>query len=164
MVAGTDAFAYSMHLQFDAIALIAEPTPESIEVCRLYSDLSKEAGIEQLIWLVGNKIEDEEDLEYIEAGVGHKPVSFIPSLSILKKARQRGLPVNSSLLSAEILEAFKILDINARQPAITFAERLEKLHQLHEKLNEKQWVQQGYGDVSGQIDRNFKVPAELVAV
>ena len=42
MVAGTDAFAYSMHLQFDAIVLIAEPTPESVEVCELYLSLAKE--------------------------------------------------------------------------------------------------------------------------
>src|SRR5439155_17104031 len=44
MVAGTDAFAYSLHLQFDAINLIAEPTPESSEVCRLYLNLAREAG------------------------------------------------------------------------------------------------------------------------
>lgn len=164
MVAGTDAFAYSMHLQFDAIALIAEPTPESIEVCRLYSGLSIEAGIDQLVFLVGNKIEDEEDLEYIKNGVGKEPVAFVPALASLKKARQKGQPVDRSLLSDEIVQAMRIVEEKASSPALTFADRLRMLHTLHMKLNEKQWVKLGYGDVADQIDSNFYVLNTMVAV
>ncbi|HEY9786403.1 MAG TPA: hypothetical protein V6D17_13430 [Candidatus Obscuribacterales bacterium] len=164
MVAGTDAFAYSMHLQFDAIVLIAEPTPESVEVCRLYCDLSREAGIEDLVWLVGNKIEDGDDLHYIRQGVGREPLTFVRSMPSLKKARQRGNPVDDSLLEASIADAMERIELHASEPALTFADRLRLLHRLHRKLNEKQWVKQAYGDVSDQIDPDFFLLKELVAV
>ncbi|MBX9691991.1 MAG: ATP-binding protein [Cyanobacteria bacterium] len=164
MVAGTDAFAYSMHLQFDAIVLIAEPTPESIEVCRLYSGLAKEAGIDELIVLVGNKIEDQEDLDYICNSVGREMLSYVPSLSILKRARQKGQSVDNSLLTPEIMWTMQKISEKASNPAVTFVDRLRLLHELHLKLNAKEWVKLGYGDVSDQIDYSFNPLKELVVV
>ncbi len=155
MVAGTDAFAYSLHLQFDAIFLIAEPTPESVEVCRLYTDLARAAGIEQLVWLIGNKIEDQDDLDYIRESVGRDVVTYVPSIPALKKARQKGQSVDKALLTPEVIETMKAVERHASAHELSFADRLRLLHRLHEKLTEKQWVKQGYGDVSGQIDREF---------
>lgn len=155
MVAGTDAFAYSMHLQFDAIVLIAEPTPESVEVCGLFNGLAKEAGIEQLVWLVGNKVEDEDDLGFITSGVGMSPIAFLPSITVLKKARQSGLPVDETLLLPSILDALEVVERKVSTRRIPVAQRYRLLHRLHEKLTEKQWVQQGYGDVLGQLDPDF---------
>ena len=51
----------------------------------------------------------------------------------------------------------KIIEGVARQPAISEADRLGMLIRLHEKLNDKKWVKLAYGDVSGQIDKNFDV-------
>lgn len=152
MVAGTDAFAYSLHLQFDAIVLISEPTPESAEVCALYQQLAKEAGIEKLIHLVANKVADEEDMQFIREQAGGEPIGVVPVLPALKKARQKGeaaqnLPELSSLME-KISEA-------ARNPTINETGRMAMLYQLHEKLNGKEWVKLAYGDVMQQIDMNF---------
>ncbi|MCA9802778.1 MAG: ATP-binding protein [Cyanobacteria bacterium HKST-UBA02] len=159
MVAGTDAFAYSMHLQFDAIFLICEPSPESVEVCRLYRQLAGEAGIADLIHLVGNKIEDQGDLDYINRCVGQEPVAWLPKLSSLKRARQDGRPVCLDLLDDNALSVLGDLERRALAPALVDADRLSMLHDLHMRLNGKQWVQSAYGDVSGQIDREFVFPS-----
>lgn len=155
MVAGTDAFAYSLHLQFDAIILVVEPTPESAEVCALYLGLAREAGVEGLIHLVGNKIEDQDDLDFIAAHTGRQVLGYIPYLPVLKKSRQRGEMVTTEMLgdSGSLMQA---IENAAKNPAIGAGERLQMLYQLHHKLNAKQWVQQGYGDVMAQIDPDFK--------
>lgn len=156
MVAGTDAFAYSMHLQFDAIVLIAEPTPESTEVCKLYMDLARQCGVDKLIHLVGNKVEDADDIEFISKTVDKKLLVSVPALPQLKKARQRGEIVGGELLDPRLTQVMRIIENEAQLPAISPAQRLEMLHKLHLKLNEKQWVQLGYGDVADQIDPDFQ--------
>lgn len=154
MVAGTDAFAYSMYLQFDAIILVAEPTPESTEVCALYSHLAQEAGIADLVHITGNKIEDDEDLDYIRQRTGQEPLGVMPVMKVLKKMRQSGGTVSDEML-APLAGLMGRIDEAARKPALSAARRMEMLRALHEKLNQKQWVQQGYGDVMGQIDPDF---------
>jgi len=161
MVAGTDAFAYSLHLQFDAINLIAEPTPESVEVCRLYLELAREAGVNSLVHLIANKVEDENDVTYITKGVGKAPLAVAPLLPELKRARQLGQIVNLDTLNEELLAALQAIERKASGPALSPAARLEMLHKLHKKLNTKKWVQIGYGDVQDQLDPEFHMHEEV---
>jgi CO dehydrogenase maturation factor len=148
MVAGTDAFAYSLHLQFDAIVLIAEPAPESAEVCALYMGLAREAGIEGLVHLVGNKVADEDDLAFIRQRAGGEPLGCLPYLPALKKARQRGAAAEAEMAPEGLMAA---IEKAARAPEIGEARRREMLAALHAKLNGKEWVKLAYGDVMGQL-------------
>lgn len=157
MVAGTDAFAYSMHLQFDAIVLIAEPTPESAEVCRLYMELARESGIDGLIHLVANKIEDESDIAFIVKATGMTPIAVLPHTSALKKLRQRGDAITTDFITGNVAVAMEKIMLAASKPALSAHDRMVMLHALHAKLNDKKWVQQGYGDVMSQIDPDFKI-------
>ena len=159
MVAGTDAFAYSMHLQFDAIVLIAEPTLESTEVCQLYLNLGRESEIDSLIHVVANKVTDFDDLDYIRDRLGVKPLGAVPFLTALKKARQQNQPVDAGLLNADMSLLMEEIINKAQQPVLTSNVRAVRLNRLHLKLNEKKWVQLGYGDVSGQIDPDFNINA-----
>lgn len=161
MVAGTDAFAYSLHLQFDSINLIAEPTPESVGVCKMYLDLAREAGVESIVHLIANKVEGENDVEFIERGVGKKPIAVIPVLPALKRARQLGQTITEELLNPDLSESFKKVEQKANSPEITAGQRLSMLHKLHQKLNEKPWVQRGYGDVQNQIDPEFLINEKI---
>jgi len=160
MVAGTDAFAYSLHLQFDSINLIAEPTPESVEVCKLYLDLARESGVDSLVHLIANKVEDENDVHFIASALGKKPVAVVPVLPVLKRARQLGQIVTDELLSKELLSAMEAIEHKAVRPALSANTRLKMLHNLHRKLNTKQWVKLSYGDVQEQIDPEFHIHAE----
>jgi CO dehydrogenase maturation factor len=155
MVAGTDAFAYSLHLQFDAIILIAEPTPESAEVCALYMDLARQAGIEGLVHVVGNKIDDEDDRAYIEERTGCSLLGYLPIMKTLKKTRQRGEPVTLEMVDDDVAALMKTIENKAKMPPVSPQQRLEKLYDLHETLNQKQWVKDACGDVMNQIDRTF---------
>lgn len=151
MVAGTDAFSYSLHLQFDAIILIAEPTPESAEVCRLYFGLAKEAGIEKLVSVVANKIEDDDDLNFIRKVVGCEPLGFVPAMASLRKFRQRGGAVSADMLTPELCALFDRVKEVAEHPEPDAEKRFAMLKSLHEKLCAQYWVISGYGeDVSQQ--------------
>jgi CO dehydrogenase maturation factor len=156
MVAGTDAFSYSLHLQFDAIVLIAEPTPESAEVCTLFGGLAKEAGVDGLVHLVGNKVSDEDDIEFICVRTGLTPVGGIPLLSALKKLRQHGEAVTAEQLADITIQNTLAALYNATlHPAIDARARLSLMIDLHEKLSRKDWVRNAYGDIMTQIDSDY---------
>lgn len=155
MVAGTDAFAYSLHLQFDAIILIAEPTPESIQVCNNYISLAKEAGVDGLIHLIGNKIDDEDDLNFIREKTGLTPLVTLPVIPMLKKVRQQGNAIEASKIDKEIVEGMSAVYEKANNPALSVQDRTEMLYRLHRKLMSQKWVKSSYGDVAGQIDEEF---------
>jgi CO dehydrogenase maturation factor len=164
MVAGTDAFAYSLHLQFDAINLIVEPTPESVEVCALYLNLARESGVESIVHLIANKVENSNDLEFISKRLGRKPIAVIPVLYALKRGRQLGQTITEKLLEGHILDAMRAVEERAKSPAIPNSVRMTMLHALHKKLNAKKWVQLGYGDLENQIDYDFKMQDETAGV
>ena len=69
MCAGADPFASSgLATRFDAIVLVVEPTLKSVGVydqCRKYGD---PYGVK--IYVIGNKIESEEDVQFIKNRVG----------------------------------------------------------------------------------------------
>jgi CO dehydrogenase maturation factor len=153
MVAGTDAFAYSLHLQFDAIILIAEPTPESVEVCKLYMNLAVKSGTDKNVFIIGNKIEDEDDLTFIRQNLEHEIIGYVPKISSLKKMRQNNMPLKD--VPEECKDLMTNIEHKAKNPLLSEEVRFNKLRQLHEKLNDKKWVQLAYGDVMNQIDYDF---------
>ena len=155
MVAGTDAFAYSLHLQFDAIILIAEPTPESTQVCSNYMSLAREAGVDGLVHLIANKIEDEEDLNFIREKVGFDPLVTMPVIPMLKKSRQKGSGIEAAKIDQETVEAMAKIYDKALSPVLSADERMIMLYNLHGKLMNQDWVKSGYGDVTNQIDQGY---------
>lgn len=155
MVAGTDAFAYSLHAQFDAIVLAVEPTPESLGVVQQYRALAQKAGVASLVHLVGNKIADAEDRAWLEAEAGQPLLSAIPLLPALRKARQQGaLPQPDMLPDADAV--FAPVLAAAQNPALDAQARLALLHKLHRKLAAKDWVKQSYGEAEDRIDTGFR--------
>lgn len=155
MVAGTDAFAYSLHLQFDCIVLIAEPTPESAQVCRNYLELAREAGVDSLIHLVANKIEDEDDLDFIRENSGLEPLAVLPVMPMLKKLRQQGSGIEADSMNDVISDAMEKIHVKGLSPAISQPERMTMLTTLHGKLATHGWVKSSYGDVLNQIDADY---------
>lgn len=155
MVAGTDAFAYSMYLQFDCIVLLTEPTPESVEVSRLYLSLARSAGIESIVQLVANKIEDDSDLYFVTERIGIPALGCIRFIPELKKLRQSDQAITLEHLNSELLGLMSLIYRQAINPPISPRQRYFMMHKLHEQLNNKEWVRLGYGDVMNQIDREF---------
>jgi CO dehydrogenase maturation factor len=155
MVAGTDSFAYSMYVQFDCIVLLTEPTPESVAVSKLYLNLAKSAGIETIVQVVANKVENSEDLAFIAEHTGVSALGTIDFMPQLKRMRQRGHAIPAQTLTNELHQLMDRIYTLASAPRISPKQRQVMLRRLHQRLNEKEWVKLSYGDVSNQIDQNF---------
>ena len=65
MVAWNDSFSNTLHSQFDIIFLIVEPTRESVNMAKNFIELSGHSKNSSDICIIGNKIEDNDDIEYL---------------------------------------------------------------------------------------------------
>ena len=149
MVAGTDAFSNTLHAQFDRIFVVVEPTPESVTVAVRYLELADVAGVQEAVALVGNKVADEGDRQWLTAALGRDLVAELPHVPGLKRARQAGRPASPADLGA--LDVLPRLEAAACSGGLTGARRAALLRSLHLRLAEQDWVRAGYGDVLGQL-------------
>jgi len=157
MVAGIDAFSNTLHKQFDVLFLIVEPTQESISVFNQYMELSKYAKMDDRLFVIGNKVEDSEDENFISSNIPtNKYLGSLKKSTELKKQRQQGEPLTIDTLNSldeslfdKLVEVSKKLKKNPN-------ERLKELHKLHLKYVDQAYVKRAVGDISGQIDKDFK--------
>lgn len=159
MVAGTDAFSNTLHAQFDVIVLVVEPTPEGVSVFEQYIGLAKEAGVDANLLVVGNKLEDETDLEYLKNKIGEKLLGGFVMKKAIKQARQNGTALNMKMLDDSdkvLLEqiASRVMD-HGEKPE----HKLKLLHSLHKKYVAQDYIVNAHGDITGQIDDSFSYPA-----
>ena len=77
MVAGIDAFAGSLHAQFDRLFLSVEPTRRGVDVYNQYIELAKVAGVENLLFVVGNKIRNNKDKNFLKSFIPENTDLFI---------------------------------------------------------------------------------------
>jgi CO dehydrogenase maturation factor len=147
MVAGTDAFANSLHAQFDAIVVVVEPTPESVTVARRYRELASAAGVADLLRFVGNKVIDDVDADYLRRELGAAPLTALAAQAGLRRARQAG--TRPRLEDLDDLAPLRAIAEDVRP--MTPERRSSQLRALHLKLAERDWVRDEYGDVTGQL-------------
>ena len=152
MVAGTDAFSNTLHAQFDAIFLIVEPSPEGLEVYEQYKDLSEEAGMYENVYLIGNKVMDEEDKNYLRENIDEDFLGFMEFDKKIKKSRQRGNSVKKEMMPEDLFEKIKKA---SKESEMTGQERLDRLYKLHRKYASQDYVVNAVGDITGQIDEEF---------
>lgn len=155
MVAGIDAFSNSLHLQFDQLVLIVEPTMESVQVFNQYQKLAQVSNVEDRLIVLGNKIEDASDVEFLKKHIGDKLLGCFEKNSTVKKMRQSGEKLSIDCLNTEDILLFdKLADLSLRnyQPEDI---KLKDLHTLHKKFVKQEYIVQELGDLSDQIDPNF---------
>lgn len=150
MVAGTDAFSGSMHLQFDVIVLVVEPTPEGVAVFQQYRTLSMAAGVWDRVLVVGNKVESTDDEEYLRRHLGGSLTLCIPTERRLRQAGQQGIPVGV-LFTEKFVELFDRMR-GLQQDADV---RLSQLYALHRRHATEDYIVARCGDVTDQIDPTF---------
>ena len=156
MVAGVDAFAGSLHVQFDILVLSIEPTQRSIAVYTQYAELAKHAGIFDQIFVVGNKIENSDDETFILDIVPKE--KYIGSISISKHIRQvdKGIEkLNSQLLDNQSQETFKNIHDVLKQNRRSYNKRLHQLVELHKKYVAQDYVIARSGNLIHQIQKDF---------
>ncbi len=157
MVAGVDSFAGTLHAQFDLLCLIVEPTRRSIEVLKNYQKLAQKAGTLNILMVIGNKIKDFEDEKFLNKEISPNIFSgsFLEDSHIRYVDRtgekidfNKLLPENKHLLE----KIFKKLDSLPDSRNI----RLKKIHELHKKYVAQPFIKDRYGDLTNQIDPDFK--------
>ena len=155
MVAGTDAFANTLHAQFDLIVLVVEPTPEGVKVYEQYRELSREAGVFENVAVVGNKVDCKHDREYLKENIDSEIIGYLPRKSEIKMARQQHNALDLELLNSDEKQLFQKVAETTEKRKVEPDERLEKLKEIHRKVSEKQYIKDACGDVKTQIDDEF---------
>lgn len=75
MTAGADSFASGLFTRFDVTFLVCEPTLRGVGVYRQYVDYAREFGVR--VGVVGNKVADDEDVEFLRHHVGPDLVGWL---------------------------------------------------------------------------------------
>ena len=156
MVAGVDSFASTLHAQFDLMVLSAEPTIQSVEVFEQYKTLAKKAETYEQLIVVGNKIRNDADKEFIASHIPkEKLFGFLEDSEYLRTHNRIGGALNIKELEKENMEVLKTikdkLDENVVDPDI----RLKKIHELHKKYVGQAFITERFGDLTDQIDSSF---------
>jgi len=77
----------------DAMIIVVEPTRRSLGTARQIKKLANDIGLERL-WLVGNKVRNEEESSFLEAESSGIPVlGFLPADLKVQEADRLGIPV-----------------------------------------------------------------------
>ncbi len=156
MVAGTDAFAGTLHAQFDAIVLVVEPTPEGVSVFKQYIELAEVAGVQEYIYALGNKVDDDEDISYLKEHIGDKLIGSLNRQVYLKRSRQSGEAIDIEKIDG-IEEVFDLIAEVTRRNKETETHRIAILHELHRKHAQADYIVARHGDLTEQIDPDFSL-------
>jgi CO dehydrogenase maturation factor len=77
----------------DAMIIVVEPTRRSLGTAVQIKRLAKDIGLERL-WLVGNKVRNDEEAEFLKAETPGIPVlGFLPADLKVQEADRLGIPV-----------------------------------------------------------------------
>lgn len=154
MVAGVDAFANTLYAQFDMIIISVEPNIRSVEVYEHYMRLSKEAGIDNLLFVAASKVNNQKELEFIKSKVdNNKIIGVMHQSNYLRECDMSGEAINYDKLETENKELFQnilykldsLYDPNLRKQRLKF---------IHKKLIEMPHIKKNYGDLSFQLESN----------
>lgn len=158
MVAGVDAFANTLHAQFDLLVLVVEPTKRGIEVFKQYEDLAKNAGIDQHLLVVGNKVRSENDRSFLIQHIGsEKVLGFFGDSEYLRRKDQEDGVLELSFLEDDNRRTLEDIHRRLANVAAGYQPRLEKLWELHLRYVAQDFVRERLGDLSDQIDRSFNL-------
>lgn len=156
MVAGVDSFAGTLHAQSDLTCLIVEPTMRSIEVYTKYIELATEAGIACSVKVIGNKIRNQKDIDFIKSHIpSEKIIGFFADDEHIRDIDQNGAVLSVYKLHSDNQELLRAILELANSLPDTRNERLKKIWELHRKYVNQGFIKERFGDLTGQIDTEF---------
>lgn len=152
MTAGADAFASGLFTRFDVTFIVVEPTLKSLSVYKQYKEYAKDYPL--TIKVIGNKIADADDLEFLQAHCGDDLIGTVTHSKWVKRA-EKGLPQVMADLepqNAETLErALSFLQNQKRD----WTQYWDMGAEFHTK-NAVSWANEAAGrDVASLIDMDF---------
>jgi CO dehydrogenase maturation factor len=148
MTAGADSFASGLFTRFDLTALVCEPTLRSVGVYRQYLGYAKDFGIR--IAVIGNKVCDRDDLDFLRDQVGDDLVCWLGRSSHVRSAeRGRVLPITE--LEPENLAALDTIRAELDGTVRDWAAYQRHAVEFHLR-NARAWAGE---DLAAQVDPDF---------
>ncbi len=109
-IAGTDNISTSLSFAFDVNVFVIEPTVKSVRVYQDYAELVPQYA--ERLYVIANKVADEEDLEFIKAHVpADSYLGAIPLSSSLKRFEQGDHSGISQFRTEQALVFSKLCDV-----------------------------------------------------
>lgn len=156
MVAGVDAFANTLHAQFDLLVLIVEPTKRGLEVFEQYKELAISAGVYDCLFVVGNKIRNKSDQEFIENYIPkEKLLGSLKESEYLRTKDQEGGQLDVINLEPENNNLLEVIFDKLKNASNNNQARLNKLWNLHRTYVAQDFIKERFGDLTNQIDETF---------
>jgi CO dehydrogenase maturation factor len=152
MTAGADTFASGLFTRFDVMFLVAEPTRKGISVYRQYTEYARDYDV--TIKVVGNKVQDEQDLDYLREHVGADLLTWFGHSAAVRKIEQ-GRP--GARLEDEGVAALDLLRKTVDARPKDWPKFQRQGVEFHLK-NARSWANRAVGeDLAEQIDPAFTI-------
>ena len=162
MVAGVDAFANTLHAQFDLLVLVVEPTRRGLEVFEQYKELAIEAGVYKNLFVIGNKVQNTHDAEFIQNRIPkEKLIGFLQESQYLRTKDQEGGGLDTSKLEPENIQLLETTYEKLKNHADNHADRLKTIWNLHRIYVSQDFIKERFGDLTDQIDENFDMQEQI---
>ncbi|GAA1670182.1 hypothetical protein GCM10009830_15070 [Glycomyces endophyticus] len=130
MVAGAEAFASGMFTRFDHTFLVCEPTLRSVGVYKQYLGYAEDYDVR--ISVIGNKIDDEDDVAFLREHVGDALLGWC-ARSKYVKAAERGSVGPVADLEPENLAVVDAARERAVAGGKDWAKFTRQAHEFHRK-------------------------------
>jgi CO dehydrogenase maturation factor len=154
MTAGADSFSSGLFTRFDVTFLVVEPTLKSLSVYTQYKSYAKEFGV--VLKVIGNKIEDKEDIAFIQGVVGDDLVATFSKSSFIKQA-DRGVILPLEELEEENREALQQIREVIDSQEKNWKKFYDQAVYFHKK-NASSWANEEMGkNLLEQIDPKFEL-------
>ena len=162
MVAGVDAFANTLHSQFDMLVLVVEPTRRGLEVYAQYKKLAKEAGVADALFVIGNKVRNNADKEYLAAHIPkNQLLGFMEDSDYLRLKDQEGGALEVDRLEERNKTILKTITETLFSMKSDPDVRLKRLHDLHRRYVAQDFIRERFGDLTDHIDESFDAKAQI---
>ncbi|MEE6262598.1 ATP-binding protein [Plantactinospora sonchi] len=159
MTAGADSFASGLFTRFDATFLVCEPTQRSVGVYRQYVGYAADFGVR--VHVVGNKVEDASDVEFLREHVGDDLLTWLGRSGYVKAA-ERGTPRPIDTLepaNRAALETMRDAVDAATKDWVTYTRQAVHFH----LRNAAAWANDRTGeDLAAQVDPDFVLGPEAL--
>ncbi len=156
MTAGADSFASGLFTRFDMTFLVCEPTLRSVAVYRQYVGYAADYGV--TVKVVGNKIDDESDIQFLRQHVGDDLLTWIDR-SAYVRAMERGTHASIDHLESNNRKALEAMRSAVDEQVKDWQRYAEQAALFHTR-NANAWANDRLGlDLTSQIDPGFSLSA-----
>lgn len=161
MTAGADSFASGLFTRFDVTFLVVEPTVKSVSVYEQYKQYATDYDV--TIRVIGNKIQDESDIDFIKKYVGNDLIATFSHSTFIRnmeKGQMRPLSEIESTNREALDNIIKEVDKQEKD----WEGYYDQAVVFHRK-NAESWANAASGmDVTTQIDPDFSLEDAIASM